>query len=752
MTVHVLPPRPAPAVTTQGYSSPWGKAGPIGPGAGVLLTEYLAPWALGGGNDQARMRKAWQLGQSIGYVFAAERVISGRVSGMGPIRASQAGTPGLAGWHLEDPDGETVDDTYGVPAVREAWELLANPMGALTLAEAGGQRQTRRQQWGVTSRHMGLCGQGAWVLDGLNDWGMPRAILYCRPDRLTADLGQDGALIGWLLDKGSVGNMGGTPLALSEVKLLYLQAPDEGYFATGLVQAAVVKATLNGTIDRHFQGMLAAGGRLSGILSPRDGVIEDETTYQGMVRDWRNVVEQPEAARRLQVVRAPVDFTRTVSTPAEMGLTEVMSKNREDLLAIWGVPYSQLGGSPAAGMGMGEARDSDRQALWENAVQLRLDELAEGIQDLLDRLKPQLGWAPLFVWDMPDLEPDATKYDKVSKSSTLAMRNVERRALIGLAPFGDDVLGTTGGKLDDEVWVPMTIGPLQGTDAGVAPPTSTEEVAAPESPETPADVVQEEETAEAETEGPNTSAVGSGKARLGGTARVRAAVDRRVVPPLRRALSGFLSDQAAAVAKLVRDNWDTITAKPNDTSAWWGRASTWDAKLSKVLQPSLATTAGVVADHVASLLGDKPAKAGPAGRPDPSYGPAARGAVEYALSAGSHRITRINQDTMRGVQQLVAQALREGMSAREAGQLIEDWRGWDEYRAERIARTETMFAYNTSTLATYDDYGVQQVEAIDGDDDEECAQRNGQVYDLATAMSIEDHPNGTLDWVPVVPA
>ncbi len=42
------------------------------------------------------------------------------------------------------------------------------------------------------------------------------------------------------------------------------------------------------------------------------------------------------------------------------------------------------------------------------------------------------------------------------------------------------------------------------------------------------------------------------------------------------------------------------------------------------------------------------------------------------------------------------------------------------------------------------------VEAIDGDGDEECAARDGQEFSIADADGIEDHPNGTLDWVPVL--
>ena len=77
--------------------------------------------------------------------------------------------------------------------------------------------------------------------------------------------------------------------------------------------------------------------------------------------------------------------------------------------------------------------------------------------------------------------------------------------------------------------------------------------------------------------------------------------------------------------------------------------------------------------------------------------------------------------------------------------------GFDEYRAERIARTEMMFSYNAAATATYAELGVTHVVADDGDEDEECAARHGQVFSLDEAMTIEDHPNGTLDWLPVEP-
>ena len=736
MSVNILPRPRAPHAAAGTLSGPstGSKAGPLGPGAGVLMTEFLLPTMLP--TDPARrMKSAWKVGEGVAYVFAAERVISGKVSGMTPTEADDTNP---VGWHLEDPDGETVDDAYPVVAAREAFQVLSKPMAALSLDEAGGQRQSRRHQWELTSRHAGLCGTAFWVLDSLNAWGFPRAILYCRPDRLTPKVTKEGGLQEWRLDVGAIGNPDGTKISREEVLPFYLQAPNEGYVATGLVEAALTKAQLNGAIDRYFGQVIGGGGRLSGIIAPRDGRIDDENTYQQMIRDWRNVTEQPEAAKRLQVIRAPIEFTKTVNTPAEMGLIDLMTRNRDDLLAIWGVPYSQVGGSPAAGMGMGEARDSDRQALWENAVIPRLVMIQEPVQDLLDRLVPELGWAPRFVWDLPELEPEATRYDRAKKTESVALTNDERRALLGMAPFPEDQMGTTGKPIGQEVWVPVSIqamsfDPLPETPA--APLPGSPAVAG----ETGAEEQAEDDAEEEDIDAP-VGAVSAAKAKLpAGMGKLRTQVDKRVTPALQRAVAGVLADQRADVAKRVEKAWSRITAHPADEQAWWNEGK-WNAALLRTMKPALAGVGELVGDHVEAALGGKKA----------SLGPASKRAVELALTRGAGRVTRINAFTREGLRSLIGQAVKDGLSPAEAGKRVAEWSGFDEYRAERIARTELMFAYNAAAIDSYGAMGVEKVEAIDGDDDEECAERNGQVYTLDEAASIEDHPNGTLDWMPVL--
>lgn len=79
-----------------------------------------------------------------------------------------------------------------------------------------------------------------------------------------------------------------------------------------------------------------------------------------------------------------------------------------------------------------------------------------------------------------------------------------------------------------------------------------------------------------------------------------------------------------------------------------------------------------------------------------------------------------------------------------------------QYRAELIARTETKYAQNVSTLelakgsGTFDK--LQAVDAQLGPTDEICEERNGGIYSFedAEAETEEEHPNGSLSWTPII--
>jgi HK97 family phage portal protein len=121
-------------------------------------------------------------------------------------------------------------------------------------------------------------------------------------------------------------------------------------------------------------------------------------------------------------------------------------------------------------------------------------------------------------------------------------------------------------------------------------------------------------------------------------------------------------------------------------------------------------------------------------------------------------IKGINDTTLKAINEVLQKGLEEGRSAYDIWHGAKDFKGISDvfaqasdYRAEMIARTETMRAYNTASVLTYRENGVQKVKIVDGQlptSCDECISRNGDVVGIDEAMLIEDHPNGTLCLIP----
>jgi hypothetical protein len=219
-------------------------------------------------------------------------------------------------------------------------------------------------------------------------------------------------------------------------------------------------------------------------------------------------------------------------------------------------------------------------------------------------------------------------------------------------------------------------------------------------------------------------------------------------PRITEAVAAVLQEQRQEIAGRIRAHAEQISRKPRDTSVWWDQKR-WDQRLTSALVGGLAGMATSVSRQVADTL--PPVKADPLS------------AVDRVLTRGAARVTKINTATKDEITGILAAAVEQGTSildiadALEAGTDLEPLIGRSggvvadtAYRAEMIARTELMDAYNASARYSYSDAGVRTVQAIDGDGDEECADRDGREFSVEEADLIEDHPNGTLDWVPVI--
>lgn len=120
----------------------------------------------------------------------------------------------------------------------------------------------------------------------------------------------------------------------------------------------------------------------------------------------------------------------------------------------------------------------------------------------------------------------------------------------------------------------------------------------------------------------------------------------------------------------------------------------------------------------------------------------------------------IKDGTKKAIVRAIEQGRTEAMSTEEIANLIKREvpkgrfvNAGKKYRAEMIARTETRFGVNKSSMELYRNAPeISDVVAIDGEDDPECSERNGTQYTFAEAEAedAKTHPNCTLRWVPVV--
>jgi phage portal protein BeeE len=669
-------------------------------GPGAFAMTYDTPISWGRWDTSRGMARAQALSHANPWIDKAERMICGRLAAMP--------------WHLETADDETVDDE-SPPQLRAIRDLLERPSPYTK------PRTTWRDLIHITSRHLGVVNVAAWYLDALDANGIPREILYLNPARLTPTESGDG---NWWLDKDADYHRGNPRLLTADEVLLFnLVPPDIGWAGVGLVETAESKANLSKYADRFATQTYATGGRRGSWISPREGRMPDDV-FDALVAGLKNIAESPDATKRNIVSKGAIDVTPQASTPQELQASDIMSMTRDDLLLIWNVDIADAGVPGGAGLSSGQMRSQARQSTFENAIEPRADVIAESIQLLLlDRWK-ETGVAVELVVDKPEWEDETPAYERAAKAREIPLRNHERRAIVGLDPFGDPAL-------DNAVWLPAGIyEAYQSPDVVTGQTIPTITVATPEVPLL--------------TDGTDS------EVKAGPLGKTRTAVESRITPKMRADVAKVLASFRATAVEKAAAKAAHLRSKPTDVDAVFN-ASAFEKALTAALRPHYAGTAATVTVEAKRSIGHlNPGKAEP-----PSF---ADSVTNFVLRRGGERVVEMATTSRNDILAAIKSTISDnpGIVINELQAKLTDTLGglptWSDERAEMIARTETMFAYNDAALGSYREYGVDMVEAIDGDEDTECADRNGRTYPLEEALGITDHPNGTLDWVPVLKA
>lgn len=142
-----------------------------------------------------------------------------------------------------------------------------------------------------------------------------------------------------------------------------------------------------------------------------------------------------------------------------------------------------------------------------------------------------------------------------------------------------------------------------------------------------------------------------------------------------------------------------------------------------------------------------------------------RGPVQARVIAQGGRragLVDIVGDTRAALFRALDQSIEAGIGPRATAKAIRDIvpegrfvNAGSRYRAQLIARTETLHAQRVSALESYrTTQSIKKVIAFDGDSDPDCAERDGQVFTLdeaeAEMNSDTVHPNCVLAFGPYV--
>jgi phage portal protein BeeE len=695
----------------------------------VLGGPYLAALASGPllsvtGTSYQEKAQAYLRAYKSGWFYKAESRISRDLANLS--------------WTLsyEDSEGDNAEEIVA-PQNSTPFERLDPLEQFLRLSERPNPWQTGRQLKQQSQIRLDMTGRALIYLEGGDGGGLPTAMYGINPSRMWPSYNGAGQLVGWVLDRNSPS--GGTPFSADEILVIEYAGVDE---PVGVIEAIYAQVPLTDLIARHVGDVLTTGGRLAGMISPKTRSL-DEDEYQDVLKAWRNVSSDPNAGRRLLVFPEPMDWTSGASTPTELGIPELSALTRDEILTAFPISPYMLGVPMPHGLASGEQRREERHEYWEGTQHPRVEIWEDAIQQqLIGRYENAVG-RPL---DMDIEEPN------LDDAATLTEKATAYQSLVAIGFDAKDSVAAVG--LDHIKWngLPASIDPVEKQKRA-------EEMAAQLAGETPDQQPEQADAAPEPAPGnhpaehmapivPNQKT--PAKAR---TLEHRHEVVDTHQPSLQDAVHAALLDQRDRLVALIGESLPKgkaarMKALPDD---WWDPKRERTAFTKALHSAYLRLTRGAL-EVVSNNLGRAvyPRTIGPitnrllesAGVRIDDINETTRSAIANTLAEGTRRGYSIHQ--------LVHGVPGEGFSGIHELKLANGGPAWDALRAETIARTETMLAYNEAALRGYGAYDVRQVTAIDGDDDDQCAARDGRTYPVDEALAISDHPNGTLDWVPVV--
>jgi hypothetical protein len=338
-----------------------------GPGA-IAMTQGTMLDSMRGMDPQQRAKKFLQA-YRVGWFFKAGRRISQDVGAL-EIRVA-----------FQDSELDGDETVVKDPGLQVDLEDLEPEVQLVRLLNKPNPKQSGRAFRQEAQIRLDFAGSTFTYLEGVGEdpMALPTALYGISPARMWPARDKAGNIFGWVMDADKTG--GGVPFSANEIIHTSNASEQDGdIWGVSIVEAVFAEVPLTALMARHTADVLSTGGRLAGMLWPKERTL-DEGEFEDAQRAWRNVANDPNAARRLLMFPEPMEFNKGAATPAEIGIPELASLHQTQVLTAFPMSPQMLGVPAPAGLNSGETRRWDRREYWEGTIHPR----AELQEEALDR-------------------------------------------------------------------------------------------------------------------------------------------------------------------------------------------------------------------------------------------------------------------------------------------------------------------------------------------------------------------------------
>lgn len=553
----------------------------------------------------------------------------------------------------------------------------AEPMSFFSLFEA---TESFYQLQGEVYWYMGL---------GVNS-GRPREIVILRADRVGKVIDPaTGDITGYFVRHGQ--GQPPTPLEVDEVLPFSSFNPKTPYNGMGTVEVAEDFIATDELTNKFTRNFFNNNAGLSGIIELKGEVTK--SAFKKFVRAFRAKHEGVDAAGKLAFIRdSDASFTKVGLGLDELDMSALRGMSRDDIAMMFKVPLPLLGKADQAGLGRGNVETLEYIFAKYN-IEYKLKRYDAMLQFALERY---YGAKDLYVGHK-NIIPEDKEFilNEKDKAVDRWMTRQEVRSMQNLDPLpGDDKLyvGLTQVPIDEEP-VDTSTDSSKDSSKGI--------------------VIKRRITMPVESKKKElTKSTNSNESFRLRIMRNQAAFERK-----------FMSTMKTDLIAQERDAKRNLEAHGASlTKAQWFDDSSYDEEMLGSLLPvdiALAETQGGLA-----LLF--------AGDTENEFQSTAK-LQNYLRQSLTRGISGFNDETLAQLERSLAEGISLGESIGELKKRVADvYEGARGYRAERLARTETLKASNAAARDAYAQTGyVKEIEwYVNPDACNICGEFSGKVISI----------------------